>query len=201
MHSVAESHKNSHNRESLRQHNSKGALKSVASPKQSPLQHSWGNNLLRPLPFTFCSPRHGPKTPQNSRLILLPSEEAEKTWWRVWWRLCVTSLRHYTVQILICYSLNWPISNGGRTINQTMKRKINSGFKIVFSRGSHPVKVWQSGSVAWSYGFSSVIAVIALSEDHVKVETNNVWINDDHQPRLFSQCWQKKCPIGKDNPV
>lgn len=33
-------------------------------------------------------------------------------------------------------------------INQTMKREINPGFKIMFSRGSHPVKVPQSGSVA-----------------------------------------------------
>lgn len=141
---------NSHNSESLRQHNSKRASEFLAYLKQSTLRHSWGNSLLRPLPFPFCSPRHNPKTPQNSRLILLPSEEAEETWWRVWCRLRLTSLSHYNVQTLICYSLNWPISNSGRTINQTKKRKINPGFKIVFSRGSRPVWVRQSGSVAWS---------------------------------------------------
>lgn len=155
LHSVAENHQNSQNRQSLRKHNSRSASKFLACPKQSTLQHSWGNNLLRPLPFTFCSPRHGPKTPKNSRLILLPSARGEdnmmESVMEPEWRLCLTSLSHCTVQCSICYSLNWPISNDGRIINQAMKRKLkNPGFKTVLSRGSHHIYVWKGGSVAWN---------------------------------------------------
>lgn len=90
--------------------------KFLVYPKQSVVQHSWGNSLLRPLPFTFCSPRHTPKTPQNSRLILLPSEE-EKTRWRV----CLTSLSHRHRPNLHLVLANWSISSSSRIIKQTTK--------------------------------------------------------------------------------
>ena len=66
--------KNSHNREHVQQQNSERPSTFLAYPKQSSPRHSWGNNLPRPLPLTLCSPRYAPKTPQNSRLILLPWE-------------------------------------------------------------------------------------------------------------------------------
>lgn len=62
--------------------------------------------------------------------------EAHKTCWR----LRLTSLAH-TVQIRFCFPPNWPISNNDRIIYQTAKRKMNPGFEIVFSTGSHPVFV------------------------------------------------------------